>query len=140
MTEKTFSQKYKIPKLKSFVLILKEFGLDISTFYDSLNSLNELEDDICEECFSSIAKKESKEILDKRILSKLKYKFLDKCKDNKWNYKKAFEIFPQLRTFIDLFAKKLNHENKTRLKLEEKTLKLLSNDLKAIDNLVKEFL
>jgi len=74
MTEKTFSQKYKIPKLKSFVLILKEFGLDISTFYDGINSLNELEDDVCEECYSSMGKKESKEILDKRKSSKNKFK------------------------------------------------------------------
>ncbi len=67
VTEKTFSQKYDIPKLKSFVLILKEFGLDISTFYDTLSNINELEDDICQECFT-LNDKQSKQFSEKRII------------------------------------------------------------------------
>jgi hypothetical protein len=67
----------------------------------------------------------------------LNFQFLDTCSDNKWNYKKAFELFPQMKIFIEIFAKKLDYENKMRLKLEEKTLNLLSNDFKTIDNLVK---
>lgn len=33
-------------------------------------------------------------------------------------------------------AKKIKYENKSRLKLEEKTLKIVTNDLKTIDQLV----
>ena len=67
-SEKTFSQKYNFRKLKSFHLILKEIGLDCSTFYDEV-LLNELEDDICEECFKNEGENASNKTKSDRMIS-----------------------------------------------------------------------
>jgi hypothetical protein len=114
-TEEKFVHKYSVPRLKSYALLLKDIGLDCCTFYDDLIISNkELEDDICYECPN----------------------VEHKCGDARWNYAVILRKYPKLKNFILLMAKKLLYDNRSRLKLEEKTLKIFSNDLKAIDQLV----
>jgi hypothetical protein len=118
-SEEKFVQKYHVSRLKSYALLLKDIGLDPSTFYDDLIFSNkDLEDDICYDCTSAP---------------------LDhKCLEGKWNYALILRKHPKLKNFILLMAKKLLYDNRARLKLEEKTLKIFSNDLKAIDQLVRK--
>ena len=54
---------------------------------------------------------------------------------NEINYDFIFSQYPQLKSFITLISNRLNQERQSRLSLEEKTLQLFSNDIKAINTL-----
>jgi hypothetical protein len=56
----------------------------------------------------------------------------------KINYDEIFKKYPQLKTFIQLIINKYKKEKESRKILEEKTLQLLTNDMKTIDTLEKK--
>lgn len=57
---------------------------------------------------------------------------------NEIDYDMIFTKYPQLKSFIQIIADRFNKECTSRLQLEEKTLKIFSNDIKTIDNLEKK--
>ena len=54
------------------------------------------------------------------------------------DYDVIFSKYPQIKSFIQLIANRLNKECESRLVLEEKTLQIFTNDIKTIDNLEKK--
>ena len=54
------------------------------------------------------------------------------------DYDAIFSKYPQIKSFIQLIANRLNKECESRLVLEEKTLQIFTNDIKTIDNLEKK--
>ena len=57
---------------------------------------------------------------------------------DKVNYEEIFKKYPQLKMFIQIIVNKYKKEKNSRIILEEKTLQLLTNDMKTIDTLEKK--
>ncbi len=57
---------------------------------------------------------------------------------DKINYDEIFKKYPQLKMFIQIIINKYKKEKNSRIILEEKTLQLLTNDMKTIDTLEKK--
>ena len=54
------------------------------------------------------------------------------------NYEEVLNNYPRLRKFIQILAKKYKNEKEYRMRLEEKTIEIFSNDLKKINCLEKK--
>ena len=54
------------------------------------------------------------------------------------DYKEIFSKYPQLKEFIQILVKKYNNEKEYRIRLEEKTVEIFSNDMKTINTLEKK--
>ena len=54
------------------------------------------------------------------------------------DYKEIFNKYPQLKEFIQILVKKYNNEKEYRIRLEEKTVEIFSNDMKTINTLEKK--
>ena len=54
------------------------------------------------------------------------------------DYKEIFNKYPQLKQFIQILVKKYNNEKEYRIRLEEKTVEIFSNDMKTINTLEKK--
>ncbi len=123
--ESHFAQKYSVTKLKSYLCMLKDFNLGYHMFYDEPGiNKNDFEDDMCD-C------RNDNNMYNCKINTNT-----DCCSFGKWNYRRVLEKYPKIKKFIEILAKKLQHVNSARLKLEEKTLNIFYNDLKNIDQLV----
>ena len=55
--------------------------------------------------------------------------------DNNENYVEILEKYPGLKKFIGFLSEKYKNEKEYRLKLEEKTVEIFTNDMKTINNL-----
>lgn len=62
----------------------------------------------------------------------------ENCINDEIDYEYVFNKYPQIKNIIKILNYKLNKEYNNRLLLEEKTLKIFSNDIKTIDNLEKQ--
>ena len=54
------------------------------------------------------------------------------------DYIEIFNRYPQLKEFIQILVKKYNNEKEYRIRLEEKTVEIFSNDMKTINTLEKK--
>jgi hypothetical protein len=54
------------------------------------------------------------------------------------NYEEIFNKYPQLKEFIQILIDKYNNEKEYRIRLEEKTIEIFTNDMKTINNLEKK--
>ena len=55
--------------------------------------------------------------------------------DSNENYVEILEKYPGLKKFIGFLSEKYKNEKEYRLKLEEKTVEIFTNDMKTINNL-----
>ena len=55
--------------------------------------------------------------------------------DNNENYVEILEKYPGLTKFIGFLSDKYKREKEYRIKLEEKTVEIFTNDMKTINNL-----
>ena len=58
--------------------------------------------------------------------------------DDDINYNDIFSKYPQLKQFIQILVKKYNNEKEYRIRLEEKTVEIFTNDMKTINILEKK--
>ena len=58
--------------------------------------------------------------------------------DEDINYNEIFSKYPQLKQFVQILVKKYNNEKEYRIRLEEKTVEIFTNDMKTINILEKK--
>lgn len=58
---------------------------------------------------------------------------LHRCIENRWDPLRLLSNHPQIMSILDSLAKRLKYEMESRLKLEEKTVRIFINDLKNIE-------
>ena len=58
--------------------------------------------------------------------------------DEDINYNEIFSKYPQLKQFVQILVKKYNNEKEYRIRLEEKTVEIFTNDMETINILEKK--